>query len=154
MCTKFVCNPSTLKKKKEQVALLVSVHCSSEPLCTGVEHIHAQWSPVTLHVVLNFGDARENQPLRETQWLVLQLQHSSCTAMFWFKHGARLNTTAVSSFGGHWPTVRVCLSPPFQANSSPDGEPCPGTAPLCSHFVNELYSQPAWMLWWCNQTLS
>lgn len=50
----------------------------------------------------------------------LQLQHSSCTAMFWFKNGARLNTTAVHFLvvlhWSHGPCVPdSCLSTSFSA---------------------------------------
>lgn len=64
-----------IDKKKKPV---INIRCSSEHLYTGVEHIHAQWSPLYYHTCC-FLKILETLAI----WLDYQLQHLLCTVMFW-----------------------------------------------------------------------
>lgn len=48
--SEMVCKQSIPKKKKKKkpVVALVSIRCGLECLCTGIEHVYEQWSPLYL----------------------------------------------------------------------------------------------------------
>lgn len=79
--------------KKKPVTHLVYVRRTSERLCTGAQHIHAQSSLLLCIFLLNNN----------------RLQRLLCAAMFWFKPDGGLNAAAVHFLvRERWSAVHAC----------------------------------------------